>query len=92
MRVGVDICAGTCVDVCAASSGGGPPLADDRDMSTGAIGGTSAQLASVMAAAALQENQLGLAEAQINASEAAGGGTPAVSSSAQAPGTLEVFA
>jgi len=61
-------------------------------MSTAAIGGASAQLASVMAAAALQGNQLALAEAQINASEAAGGGAPEVSSSAQAPGTLEVFA
>jgi hypothetical protein len=62
-------------------------------MSSGAIGGASAQLASVMAAAAAQENQLGLAEAQINASEAASGGAAlATSSSAQAPGTLEVFA
>ncbi len=62
-------------------------------MSTGAIGGASSQLAAVMAAAAVQENQLGLAEAQIDASEAAGGGTAlAISSSAQAPGTLEVFA
>ena len=62
-------------------------------MSTAAIGGASAQLAAVMAAAALQGNQLGLAEAQINASEAADGGAAAAGGSdAQAPGTLEVFA
>jgi len=61
-------------------------------MSTAAIGGATAQLAAVMAAAALQGNQLGLAEAQINASEAAGGAGAAVSAGAQAPGTLEVFA
>jgi hypothetical protein len=62
-------------------------------MSTAAIGGASAQLAAVMAAAALQGSQLGLAEAQINASDAAGGGAAAaLSSSAQAPGMLEVFA
>jgi hypothetical protein len=53
------------------------------------VGGAGAQLASVMAAAASRENQMGLAEAQINAAEAAGA---AISSSAQAPGTLEVFA
>ena len=62
-------------------------------MSTESIGGASSQLASVMAAAAAKENQMALVEAQINASEAVGGGAaPAVSSSAQAPGTLEVFA
>jgi hypothetical protein len=62
-------------------------------MGTAAVGGASAQLAAVMAAAALQENQLGLAEVQINASAVAGGGTPPVAgSSAGAPGTLEVFA
>jgi hypothetical protein len=55
------------------------------------VGGAGAQLASVMAAAASRENQMGIAEAQINASEAAGAGA-AISSSAQAPGTLEVFA
>lgn len=33
-----------------------------------------------------------MAEAQINASEAAGGGAPAISSTATAPGTLGVFA
>ena len=60
-------------------------------MSSAAIGGTTAQLASVMAAAAFQKDHLGLAAAQINASEAAGG-DPAPSSGAQAPGTLEVFA
>lgn len=68
------------------------PSADTPVMSSAAIGGASSQLASVMAAAALEGNQLGLAEAQINASAAAGGGAPAVSSSAQAPGTLEVYA
>jgi hypothetical protein len=62
-------------------------------MSAGEIGAASSQLASLMAAAAAQENQLGLAEAQISASEAAGGGAAlAASLSAQAPGTLEVFA
>ena len=61
-------------------------------MSTQAIGNASSQLASVMAAGAAQANQMALVEAQINASEAAGGGAAAVSSSAQAPGTLEVFA
>lgn len=61
-------------------------------MSTAAVGAASSQLASVMAAAALQESQLGLAEAQINASAAAGGGAPVISPGAQAPGTLEVFA
>ena len=61
-------------------------------MGTAAIGGASAQLAAVMAAAALQENQLGLSEAQISASDAAGGAAQAVASSVQAPGTLEVFA
>jgi len=63
-------------------------------MSTGAIGGASSQLAAVLAAAALQENQMGLAEAQINASAAAGGAAGATigSAGAQAPGTLEVFA
>jgi hypothetical protein len=45
-----------------------------------------------MAAAALQGNALGLAEAQINASDVAAGGTPAVSSSAQAPGMLQIYA
>jgi replication-associated recombination protein RarA len=63
------------------------------DMGTEAIGGASSQLASVLAAAAAQESQLGLVEAQINASQAAGdGAAAAISSSAQAPGTLEVFA
>jgi replication-associated recombination protein RarA len=62
-------------------------------MSTEAIGGASSQLASVLAAAAAQESQLGLVEAQINASQAAGdGAATAISSSVQAPGTLEVFA
>ncbi|HWD69082.1 MAG TPA: hypothetical protein VG293_02745 [Solirubrobacteraceae bacterium] len=61
-------------------------------MSSAAIGGASSQLASVMAAAALQGNALGLAEAQINASDVAAGGTPAVSSSAQAPGMLQIYA
>jgi hypothetical protein len=62
-------------------------------MSTGAIGGASVQLASVMAAGAAQESQLALVEAQINASQAVGGSAaPTVSSGAQAPGTLEVFA
>ena len=62
-------------------------------MSSAAIGGAGAQLASVLAAAAFQKDHLGLVAAQINASEAAGGGgAPAPSSSAQAPGTLEVFA
>ncbi len=62
-------------------------------MSTAAIGGTSAQLAAVMAAAAFEKDQLGMAEAQINASAAASGasGAPTVSPGAQAPGTLEVF-
>jgi hypothetical protein len=47
-----------------------------------------------MAAAAMQKDQLGMAEAQINASDVAGGGAPAISPSAsvQAPGNLEVFA
>jgi hypothetical protein len=67
--------------------------ADSPDMSTEAIGGASSQLASVLAAAAAQKNQLGLVEAQINASEAAGNGAAAaISSGVQAPGTLEVFA
>jgi hypothetical protein len=62
-------------------------------MSTAAIGGASAQLAAVMAAALLQGNQMGLAEAQINASEAAGDGAAAAAGSgAQAPGTFVVFA
>lgn len=61
-------------------------------MSSAAIGGASSQLASVMAAAALQGSRLGLAEAQINASDAAGGGEAAVSPSAQAPGMLQVYA
>lgn len=68
-----------------------PLSADDPDMSSSAIGGASAQLASVLAAAAFQKDQLGLAAAQINASEAAGGGAQP-SGGAQAPGTLEVFA
>lgn len=47
-----------------------------------------------MAAAAFQKDQLGLAAAQINASQAAGGGGPVVPvpSGAQAPGTFEAFA
>jgi hypothetical protein len=45
-----------------------------------------------MAAAAAKENQMALVVAQINASQVAGGAAPAISSSAQAPGTLEVFA
>lgn len=62
-------------------------------MSTAAIGGASAQLAAVLAAAAFQKNHLGLAEAQINASAAAAGeAAPVASAGAQAPGTLEVFA
>ncbi len=61
-------------------------------MSTQAIGGGSSQLASVMAAAAAQENQLGMAEAQINLSAVAGGGAAPISSGVQAPGSLEVFA
>lgn len=62
-------------------------------MSSAAIGGASAQLASVMAAAVFQKSQLGLAEAQINASEAAGGGAASAGSpGAQAPGMFEVFA
>ena len=57
-------------------------------MSSAAIGGASSQLASVMAAAAFQKDQSGLAAAQINASEAASGG----GSSVQAPGNFETFA
>ena len=46
-----------------------------------------------MAAAVFQKSQLGLAEAQINASEAAGGGAASAGSpGAQAPGMFEVFA
>jgi hypothetical protein len=45
-----------------------------------------------MASAALQSNRLGLAEAQIDASDVAGGSAPAISPSAVAPGSLEVFA
>ena len=45
-----------------------------------------------MAAAALESNQLGMAEAQIDASDVAGGGAPAISPGAVAPGALEVFA
>jgi hypothetical protein len=68
-------------------------LADSPSMSAAAIGGASSQLASVLAAAAAQESQMGLVEAQINASAAAGGNAlAAISSGVQAPGTLEVFA
>lgn len=45
-----------------------------------------------MSAAAIKSNQLGLAEAQIDASDVAGGGAPAISPSTVAPGSLEVFA
>jgi len=61
-------------------------------MSSAAIGGATSQLAAVMAAAALQGNAMGLAEAQINASAAADGSAPPVSSGAQAPGMLQVYA
>jgi hypothetical protein len=66
---------------------------DTPDMSSAAaVGGAASQLASVMASAALQSNRLGLAEAQIDASDVAGGSAPAISPSAVAPGSLEVFA
>lgn len=62
-------------------------------MSTAAIGGASTSLASVMALAAFQESELGLAAAQIDASAAAGGGSePVTPPSVQAPGTFEDFA
>jgi hypothetical protein len=62
-------------------------------MSSAAIGATTAQLASVLAAGAMQKDHLGLAAAQINAAAAAAGDSaPVPSSSAQAPGTFEAYA
>src|ERR1700749_1319653 len=77
---------------CGGSLSSAASLPISQVMSTEAIGGASSQLASVMAAAAAKENQMALVVAQINASQVAGSPAPAVTSSAQAPGTLEVFA
>lgn len=62
-------------------------------MSTAAIGGASVQLTAVMAAAALQENSLGIAEAQVSLSEETGGAAaPPPDPSPGAGGGLVVYA
>jgi hypothetical protein len=62
-------------------------------MSAAAISTASPELAAMAALAAQQQNQAGLAAVQAAVEEDTGGGAgPMVSSSVQAPGSLEVFA
>jgi cell division GTPase FtsZ len=62
-------------------------------MSAQAIGGSSDDLSAVAALQVLQQTQSGMAAVQAALSEDTGGGAaPVVSSSATAPGALEVFA
>ena len=62
-------------------------------MSAQAIGGSLGELASVVALQVLQQTQAGTAAVQDAISEDTGGGAaPVVSSSATAPGALELFA
>jgi hypothetical protein len=62
-------------------------------MSAAAISTASPELAAMAALAAQQQNQAGLAAVQAAVEQDTGGGAgPMVSSSIQAPGSLEVFA
>jgi hypothetical protein len=62
-------------------------------MSAAAISTASPELAAMAALAAQQQNQAGLAAVQAAVEQDTGGGAgPMVSSSVQAPGSLEVFA
>jgi hypothetical protein len=62
-------------------------------MSAEAISTASPELAAMAALAAQQQNQAGLAAVQAAVEQDTGGGAgPMVSSSIQAPGSLEVFA
>ncbi len=62
-------------------------------MSAQAIGGAPSDLAAVVALQVLQKTQAGTAAVEAALSQSTGGGAaPVISSSATAPGSLEIFA